>query len=200
MATSGADDRSCWIGMLTRVAAPVLKSLHARKIKLDMPIEGIGDERYARSHFAHLEALGRTLVGLAPWLECSTSDSDPEDKLRRQYAWLAREALDAGTDPASPDVCNFSFSFQPIVDAAFLCHAILRAPTELWGKLEPRVKQNVIDRLLETRSRKPHFNNWLLFAAMIEAGLKFMGAFYDPMRIDYALRMHELWYKGDGQC
>ena len=88
------------------------------------------------------------------------------------------------------------------MESAFLVHAILRAPNELWGKLEARVQQNVIARLQETRTRKPHFNNWLLFSATIETGLKFMGAaFWDPMRVDYALRMHtEVWYKGDGQC
>ncbi|MCB0106669.1 MAG: DUF2264 domain-containing protein, partial [Caldilineaceae bacterium] len=45
---------------------------------------------------------------------------------------------------------------------------------------------------------KPHFNNWLLFAAIIEAFLYQVGADWDPMRVDYALRQHEQWYLGDG--
>ena len=49
-----------------------------------------------------------------------------------------------------------------------------------------------------TRPIAPHFNNWLLFSAMVEAGLKALGANWDRARVDYALRQHEQWYKGDG--
>ena len=33
---------------------------------------------------------------------------------------------------------------------------------------------------------------------MVEAGLKSLGASWDRTRVDYALRQHEQWYKGDG--
>src|SRR6266705_251342 len=42
------------------------------------------------------------------------------------------------------------------------------------------------------------FNNWLLFSATVEAGLKSLGASWDRVRVEYALRQHEQWYKGDG--
>ena len=45
-------------------------------------------------------------------------------------------AIAAGTDPASPDYMNFNQGHQPVVDTAFLALAILRAPTELWKKLD----------------------------------------------------------------
>ena len=44
----------------------------------------------------------------------------------------------------------------------------------------------------------PNYNNWLLFTATVEAGLKALGANWDRLRVDYALRQHEQWYKGDG--
>ena len=44
----------------------------------------------------------------------------------------------------------------------------------------------------------PGFNNWLLFSATVEAGLKSLGAHWDRSRVDYAVRQHEQWYKGDG--
>src|SRR5204862_205449 len=44
----------------------------------------------------------------------------------------------------------------------------------------------------------PGYNNWLLFSATVEAGLKNLGAGWDRLRVDYALRQHEQWYKGDG--
>jgi hypothetical protein len=44
----------------------------------------------------------------------------------------------------------------------------------------------------------PGQNNWLLFAATVEAALAMMGERYDAMRIDYAVRAHQQWYVGDG--
>ena len=44
----------------------------------------------------------------------------------------------------------------------------------------------------------PNNNNWLLFSATVEAGLKSLGASWDRLRTDYAVRQHEQWYKGDG--
>jgi hypothetical protein len=44
----------------------------------------------------------------------------------------------------------------------------------------------------------PAYSNWLLFSATVEAGLKSLGAGWDRVRVDYAIRQHEQWYKGDG--
>ena len=33
---------------------------------------------------------------------------------------------------------------------------------------------------------------------MVEAGLAALGADWDATRVDYAVRQHEQWYKGDG--
>lgn len=38
----------------------------------------------------------------------------------------------------------------------------------------------------------------LLFPAIIETFLYRIGEEWDPMRVDYAIRQHEQWYKGDG--
>ncbi len=205
-------DREYWLEQLLAISKPVLAALAERRLKERMPIEfaetdGANEaERAAasaalladRAKYTHLEALGRLLSGMAPWLE-NRRLSGAEEETRSRYAVLAREAIDAGTDPASPDYMNFSDGFQPIVDAAFLAQAILRAPVELGEKLEQRVKSNVIAALKQTRTRKPVFSNWLLFAATIEAALFKLGeSDWDPMRIDYALKQHEQWYLGDG--
>ena len=36
------------------------------------------------------------------------------------------------------------------------------------------------------------------FSAIVEAALSFMGVWWDPMRVDYAIRSVDTWYKGDG--
>ncbi len=191
-----ANAREYWLKTMLRIVDVPLRALAERRLKETMPIECLPGNEENRSSFAHLEILGRTLCGMAPWLEVKTVGE--EEELRQEYAELARQAIDAATDPASPDYVNFDYGHQPIVDAAFLAHGILRAPRELWDKLEPRVRRNVINGLKATRSRKPFYCNWLLFSAMIEALLYKVGEDWDPMRIDYALREHEQWFLGDG--
>lgn len=182
--------RDYWISVLTRIATPVLAHLSARKLKECMPVEqqsGAG-----RETCTHLEAFGRLMAGISPWLELSEAASRP-------FAQQAREALDAITDPASPDFANFTEGGQPLVDTAFLAQGILRAPKAFWEPLEERVKKNVIQALKATRTIKPPPCNWLLFSATVEAALFAVGEKdWDKMRIDYALSQHAQWYKGDG--
>ena len=84
------------------------------------------------------------------------------------------------------------------MDAAFLAHAMVRAPVELLGKLDAGTRRNLADALRSTRSIQPAISNWLLFSAMVEAGLCLMGEPWDRLRVDYAVRQHQQWYKGDG--
>jgi len=185
--------RTYWIDTLCRIANPVLDALAAKRLKAVMPVKGSS----SRTDYMHLEALGRLLAGMAPWLESGESAGE-EGKLRKHYAGLARAAIDAGTDPQSPDYMNFTEGDQPLVDAAFLALALLRAPTELWEKLDGRTRRHVIEAMRATRRIKPFFSNWLLFSATIEAFFCRIGEEWDAMRVDYALKQHEQWYVGDG--
>lgn len=162
-----------------------------------MPVEAPHGNADQRRQFTYLEAMGRLLAGIAPWLE-SGPETGAEGDLRRRYAEWARMAIQAGTDPASPDFMNFNHGSQPVVDAAFLSLAIVRAPTELWKKLEPAAQRNLIAALQSTRVIQAGYSNWLLFPAMVEAALSTMGVWWDPMRVDYAVRTLDTWYKGDG--
>ncbi|MDQ0115702.1 DUF2264 domain-containing protein [Paenibacillus harenae] len=195
------EDRDYWLEQLDAIGGPVLEALAERRLKLSMPIEtssGNAESTVERGKYSHLEAFGRLLSGIAPWLE-NGERYGAEGELRERYVELSRTCLDAATDPDSPDYMNFGDGFQPIVDAAFLAQALLRAPNELLRALEPRVKANVVNALKLTRSRKPVFSNWLLFAATIESALCLLGeSDWDHMRVDYALKQHEQWYLGDG--
>src|SRR6266568_9275880 len=141
-------DRQFWLSSMQRIAGPVLVAGSQQHLHAEMPVEAqnVAD----RTKFTHLEAIGRLLAGLAPWLEVPQLDP-AEELLRQQYAELARQALEAATDPSSPDYCNFNQDFQPIVDAAFLALALLRAPVELWEKLTTSVQQHIIVALKLTR-------------------------------------------------
>ena len=196
-AATGLDDRTYWLHLLHKICAPVLSSLSQRRLKATMPIEVPQGSLAERKPYAYLAALANVLAGIAPWLENGARDGE-EGKLRAQYCEWARAAILAGTDPASPDFMDFNEGSQPVVDAALLTLAIVRAPNELWAKLDKQTQQHLIKALQSTRVIKPGYNNWLLFSAMVEAGLCFMGEWFDPMRVDLALRTVDTWYKGDG--
>lgn len=195
--SSGTADREYWVQLLSRIADPVLTSLSERKLKVLMPVEAPHGNVEERRQFTHLEAMGRLLTGMAPWLESGSSTGN-EGMLRNKYAALARRAIDAATDSTSPDFMNFCRGSQPVVDTAFLALAIVRAPNELWKKLDARVQRNLIAALQSSRRILPEYSNWLLFSAMVEACLSMMGAEWDAMRVDYAMRTMNTWYKGDG--
>ncbi len=194
MPSPGREDRRYWVEMATRLAAPVLEALAAGRLRQTMPVESSGADR---ADFSHLEALGRLLCGLAPWLELPDDDTE-EGRLRERFRRLAQQSLGVAVEPASADFLNFFHGQQPIVDAAFLAQALLRAPRTLWAGLSERPRRNLTAALLATRSRKPAASNWLLFSAMTESALFLMGENWDRMRVDYALRQHLQWYVGDG--
>jgi hypothetical protein len=188
------DGRQYWISVAARLADPVLTNLAAGTLKAKMPVEQA--EGANRQTVTHLEALGRLVAGIAPWIELAGSDE--EGALRARYADLTRRAIHNAVDPSSKDFLNFTRDRQPLVDAAFLAQGILRAPRALAESLDAATKRMLVSALESTRPIVPAYNNWLLFSATVEAGLKRLGASWDRMRVDYALRQHEQWYRGDG--
>ncbi len=194
-APAAQGDREVWTAALRRIADPVLTNLAKGTLKARMPVEQAAGSK--RQTVTHLEALGRLIAGIAPWIELPADDT-AEGRLRLQYADLARRAIGRAVDPSSPDFLNFTRERQPLVDAAFLAQGLLRAPRALRDALDPETKRNLIAALESTRIIVPGFNNWLLFSATVEAGLARLGAPWDRVRVDYALRQHDQWYKGDG--
>jgi hypothetical protein len=192
---TGPSDRVYWVSIARRLADPVLTNLARGTLKSTMPVEEASGAK--RAAVTHLEAVGRLLAGLAPWLDLA-ADTTEEGLLRTRYAALAHQGLAQALDPRSPDRLNFTEGGQPLVDAAFLAHALLRAPRTLGGGLERPTRERLIAALESTRRIQPGFSNWLLFSATVEAALARLGVAWDRIRVDYALRQHEQWYKGDG--
>lgn len=188
--------RAFWVELLCRIAEPVVTSAANGTLKTDMPVEA---QRGERATVTHLEAIGRTVAGLAPWLE-TPAQNPAEEALRTCAAERTRKAIANAVRPDSADDCNFSgeLSAQPLVDASFLAQGILRAPTELWQKLDEVARQQLVDALRMTRRIPARRNNWLLFPAVIEAALYRMTGEWEPVRVEEALIAHEQWYQGDG--
>ena len=195
---TGREDRKKWLAIVEQVSQPLLEAISQQKLRATMPVECAKGQEEASRNSTHLQAVGRLLCGLAPWLEAEPGSDPAEEKLRTRYREWARLAIRYGCDPKSSDALNFGNNQQSVVDAAFLALAIVRAPNELWARLDSATKDNLVRAMVETRKVQPGFNNWLLFSAIIEAMFCKCGQPWDTMRIDYALRQHQQWYKGDG--
>ncbi|MEG9433794.1 DUF2264 domain-containing protein [Terriglobus sp. ADX1] len=199
-AAISANTREQWLNWLEKVSEPVLSALSKRELRKTMPVEAVKGHEAERAIGTHLEALGRLMMGLAPWLELdpSSGESARETKLRERYRAMAKEAIASAVDPASPDYMRFGDSSQTVVDASFLALAMLRAPKQLIDTMSAKTKQQAIAAMIAERKVLTGLNNWVLFSAMDEALLFRLGADYDKMRVAYALNSLHSWYKGDG--
>jgi hypothetical protein len=192
-------DREYWVQLLTRIAEPVMKNLSLGQLRQRMPTEKAPGYNKPVEKVTYLEAFGRTMAGISSWLELGV-DHTAEGQIRARFIDYALKATTQAVQPGGPDFMNFTGQFdgQPLVDGAFLAHAFIRAPKQLWHPLPAIVKQQVVDGFKSLRSIRPGYNNWLLFAAIIEAALLLFGEEWDGMRVDYAVKKHQEWYKGDG--
>src|ERR1700748_1488583 len=85
-------DRDYWVATLRRIAEPVLTTLSQGKLRASMPVEASHHNETDRKQYTYLEAIGRLLTGIAPWLESGASDG-AEGELRRRYCELARASV-----------------------------------------------------------------------------------------------------------
>ncbi|MGL4331406.1 MAG: DUF2264 domain-containing protein [Bacteroidales bacterium] len=194
---TGAQDRAIWVKHLWKISYPVIHNLAENTLCKNMPVETPNGNPKGYDEMTYLEAVGRTLAGVAPWLALPDDDTD-EGKLRKQMREEALKGLTNAVDPDSPDKINFTKHAQPIVDAAYLAHAFLRAPKALWEPLDSVTKQRYIDSFKSLRDRTGAYNNWLLFTGLTESFLLMIDEQADPFRVNVAKNKIKEWYVGDG--
>jgi hypothetical protein len=192
--TSASSDRTYWLSVLDRLSLPILENLSRRQLKREMPVEAA--DPADRVKYTHLEAFGRLFAGIGPWLGLEGlhgAEATQQQKIRQ----FALASLDAATDPASPDFMNFNTGAQPVVDAAFLSQGLMRA--NVLSTLDGKVRKNLLAALKSSRQiPTPSDNNWVMFAAMVEAALHILGEPTIPERFEGCVRRMLSWYKGDG--
>ena len=195
--STGLSDRRYWVEQMTRIASPVLENLAAGTLKKNMPYETRHNSAEHRQ-VTFLEAVGRTICGIGPWLELGPDDSE-EGKLRAHYIDLVVRGIRNGVNPQSPDHLMFdNREAQPLVDAAFLAEGILRAPKQIWGRLDKQTQDRLIAEWKTSRGIKAYESNWLLFASIVEAALLEFTGEYDQERLMHGVRrFRDEWYKGD---
>lgn len=196
-ANTTTSDREVWLNTMVKIVHPVLFNLAKGNLKKVMPVESASGEEKGRREVTYLEALGRTLTGIAPWL--TLKGVEGEEKTQQEiYIKLAQQSIKQAVDPGGPDFMNFTNGGQPLVDAAFLAHALIKAPEALWHPLDTKTKSNLITALKSTRAITPYYSNWILFSVMIEAFFLSIDEEWDPMRVDLSLKKFQEWYIGDG--
>jgi hypothetical protein len=195
---TGKADREYWLSCLDRVAGPVLSNLADDRLKEKMPVvlSERTDNRELRSQVAYLEAFGRVMSGIAPWLNAEGGDKK-EQALRNKYRNWSVKAIANAVNPKANDYLKWNGG-QPLVDASFLALALIRCPW-LWEHLDNTISENLVAAFKTTRATVPVYSNWILFSGMIEAFFCKYGLDYDPVRIEYGIReFSENWYVGDG--
>lgn len=176
--------RAYWMTALDRISRPVLN--YATEGKL---ISGP----------TPMESVCRTVCGLAAWLELDEVEGE-EKALQARYRELVPAAVSnlllspkryfhhpKETGPSST-----------LVELAMLALACLRAPKHIVGALDEETRAALIAALEDQRRVQPFASNWLLFSGLLEALLCRLEQRWDPMRVDYAVKQHLQWYKGDG--
>jgi hypothetical protein len=64
--------------------------------------------------------------------------------------------------------------------------------------MDATTRRNLAAALASSRTIVPGASNWELFTAMVEAALREMDEWWDPVRIELAFRDMQRWYVGDG--
>jgi len=111
------NDRKVWLSTLDKIARPVLSNLAENKLKETMPVvlSRRIDNKETRSKVAYLEAFGRVLSGIAPWLNLEGGVKE-EIALRNQYRQWSLKAIANAVNPSSKDYMKWDGG-QPLVDA-----------------------------------------------------------------------------------
>jgi len=194
---ANADDRSYALSLLERMACPVLSRMARGQLQAQWKPELSPTWDGRNPKVAFLEAFGRLIDGIAPWLALPDIDG-AEGRLRARLREQALASYVHSVDPKSPDYLLWQAEGQPLVDSAYFTSALLRAPQTLWEPLDRTTKDRIIKEIQGLRRVAPPYTNWLLFAAMNEVFLLSVGAQWDPIRVDLALRKFSEWYVGDG--
>lgn len=189
--------RTFWLAQMEKIARPVLEAATCNRLRKEMA-------RYSKNPNTALTALGRTLAGLAPWLELEAVFDAKERQLQKEFRQLALASIAHAVDPTNPEKLDFSDANgtgeQPLVAAAFLAHALIRAPKQLIKQLSEVTRQQLLHEFRCSRDLLQHDDDsWVLFAAMVEAALHQLG---DPncdlLHINHAFSLLDQWYVGDG--
>ena len=111
-------DREVWVEQLYQMAAPVLSAMAEGRLQQEMSLEKgtlelspTWDGRDKR--VSYMEAFGRLMAGLTPWLSLPDDDTDEGQKRRQLREWALKSYANA-VDPDSPDYLGWQSGGQTL--------------------------------------------------------------------------------------
>ena len=184
-------DRQQWADLCYKIAQPILENMSKGELQKNMQLELSPTWDGRDKRVAYMEAFGRLMAGISPWLSLP-ADNTAEGQQRRQLQEWALQ------DPQSPDYLLWEGPTQILVDAAYIAESFLRAPDATWKLLDEVTRQRYIQCFKGLRIIRPAYNNWLLFRAMTEAFLLSIGEEADRFALTVAVNKLNEWYLSDG--
>ena len=172
-------------------AASLTPSQQPREPHAQGPDAGRRDQWRQPRGVTHLEAFGRLIAGLAPWLDVPARHG--RGTRAGEYAALARRARRASIRVARLHELH---ARPPAARRRRLPRARC-AHRARWSSRWSRRRAAAHRRArVDARDRA----RLQQLAAVLRDGRSGprSGAGWDRLRVDYALRQHEQWYKGDG--
>ena len=133
-------DREYVANLMYQIAEPVLRNMANGELAKNMQVEVSPTWDGRDIKVTYMEAFGRLMTGIAPWLSLPDDNTD-EGKMRKQLREWALKSYKHAVDPNSPDYLLWRKEGQPLVDAAFIAESFLRAPKQLWEPLDEITKQ-----------------------------------------------------------
>lgn len=192
-----SDDRKNWTDLAYQMAVPILSNMSKGELKKNMVVEVSPNWDGRSKDVTYMEAFGRLMAGIAPWLELP-DDHTKEGGQRKQLREWALKSYANAVDPESPDYLGWRTHGQALVDASFIASSFLRAPKQLWESLDAVTKKRYVEEFQGLRRFTPAYSNWLLFVSTIETFLMSINQQYDAYRVEFGVRKIEEWYVGDG--
>lgn len=94
-------DREFTANTLYKIAKPILSNMAKGELKKNMNVE-FNPSWNRNNDLAYMEAFGRLMTGVAPWLSLPDDDT-PEGVQRKQLRKWALDSYAHAVDPQSPD-------------------------------------------------------------------------------------------------
>ncbi|MBP3951902.1 DUF2264 domain-containing protein [Bacillus suaedae] len=139
---------------------------------------------------AEMEGFSRLLWGVVPYLAGGGDYTSWETTL---------QGITNGTDPNHEEYWGTIHDYdQRSVEMAVYGFALALVPEKIYEPLAAEAKDNLVKWLSQINCKKVHDCNWLLFAVLVNIGLKTVGVPYDKERIDKNLDRIDEFYLADG--
>ena len=192
-----ASDREYWADLAYKMAEPILRNMAEGNLHKNMLVEVSPNWDGRDVRVTYMEAFGRLMAGITPWLSLPDDDTEESQKRAQLREW-AMKAYRNAVDPQSPNYLLWNKEGQPLVDAAYIAESLIRGYDSFWMNFDEETKNRYIKEFTAIRRVDPPYTNWLLFSSVIESFLAKAAAPFDEYRVNSAIRKTEEWYTGDG--